>query len=368
MTLTAEQKAMIEQKRQAALRRREEKARERALLAANQPQANHQPQSNCQPQTSSINRTTNITSSTTNVQQQQNSAAQPRFNQTANNPQFRTNQMNSTATSTTTTNQSSRVTNFTSSTFKQPTVVNNQPSSRMNGNPMSNNTNANYMNNSFRTNPSTATTLNQNSNYYNRMNQQASHSNFNKTNSTSKTQPAPWQQSTSYFITPTKRPSEQTDQGSKRQNVEAKSPYEQVMDRSIPIMEISFKLINNREFYLDFRFSSKLIDAVKKFQSARYDAVNKRWVFKLEHYKEICDALKKLQIDRLKLKINPGFPDNVLTILQDTLKYDEMKVNLEEKISHSVIEKLFPYQREGIKFGIRREGKVEKRLFFDQTY
>lgn len=162
-----------------------------------------------------------------------------------------------------------------------------------------------------------------------------------------------------YFVTPNKRPGESLDQAiaEKRPNVQAKSPYDVIKNHSITF-EIEFKLISNREFYLDFKYSSKLIDAVKKFPSARYDAKNKRWVFKLENYKDICSELKKLKIDRLNLKIKSGIPENVLTILQSTLELDEIKVELTSRIPSDVLEKLFPYQREGIKFGVRREGRL----------
>ena len=64
-----------------------------------------------------------------------------------------------------------------------------------------------------------------------------------------------------------------------------------------------------------------------------------------------------IKLDRLIVKLGEGFPKNVLDILHDSLRYDTIKVDLEAKVNlKNVLKRLFPYQREGVIFGVKREG------------
>ena len=164
----------------------------------------------------------------------------------------------------------------------------------------------------------------------------------------------------SNYITPAKRPAGPNDhQVDKRlkTGAQAKSPYEQIMGK-VQTVKIEFSLLSNREFYVDFKYNQKLVDEVRRLKSARFDGAQKKWAFKLEHYEEIMSALPKIKLDRLTVQLGEGFPKDVLDLLEDSLKYNQIKVNLEANRNVKVIlNRLFPYQKEGVMFGVRREGE-----------
>jgi hypothetical protein len=114
-------------------------------------------------------------------------------------------------------------------------------------------------------------------------------------------------------------------------------------------------LLNNREFYLDCKFNQKFQDEIKKM-NFRFDYNKKVWIAKLENYKEIVEKLKSIKLDRYDIKYGKPIPDKVLTLLEGTLKYDECKVSLTPTLKQEFVDRLFPYQREGVKFGIKRDG------------
>ena len=202
------------------------------------------------------------------------------------------------------------------------------------------------------------TTNNSNANYL------GNKSNANNSNSTSMTNIMPYnQQQQNNFITPAKRPTtDQNNLNDKRMKTsdQVKSPYEQIMGKPKIILPIEFKLLNNREFFIDFKYNQQFINEIKKI-NVRFDFKKKIWVLKLENYKTDLEKLKLIKIERTEIKFGEGFPDHVLSTLADTLKYDEMKIRLEDNqflnaSSTNMLERLFPYQKEGVKFGVRREG------------
>jgi len=432
MTLTAEQKALLEEKRQAALRRREQLNRERGLTPTNQRMINQTNQSTANQTTnqstanrttnqstpnqttnqSTANRTTNQSTAnrTTNApitspilspyfqtnQQGDQSASRPclshpKFNQTMNrynvsktfipklnqvasvqvpnqiksttfcnnknqenrNSSFnqpKPNQSNSTIARP---NQSTTTSNPTSSTNLQLAGANalNTPSkSTFSNNPPTNLNNTNQMNPNSRL-PSMV---------------RSNNINFNKNNSTSEmTQLKPFNKhpQQTVFTTPGKRPNEENILVEKKRQ---KSPYDQRLNQSLssPPTNVSkrpvkvivrFKLIDNEKFSLNFKYNAKLIQVVKTYESASYDSLNRQWVYNLKFYQKIDQSLRKLYVNGLELKIETGIPHRVITLLADTHKYNEMNVNLEDKIK-SIVGKLFPYQREGVKFAVKREG------------
>lgn len=164
----------------------------------------------------------------------------------------------------------------------------------------------------------------------------------------------------SSYITPAKRPAGPNDhQADKRlkTGVQAKSPYEQIMTKAQTV-KIEFSLLNNREFCADFKYHVKLVEEVRKLKGARFDGTQKKWAFKLEDYEEITKALGAIKLDRLTIQLGEGIPKNVRDILADSLKYNQVKVDLGvNKYLPRVLERLFPYQKEGVMFGVRREGK-----------
>ena len=382
--LTEEQRRRIEANKQAALKKRDELARQRAQ-AANKPigQSTNQPNRNL-----TVSSTTNV--GTTNYQPNSSSILprqtplnnpinqlnrnQTATNQTANN-QTATNQNqhnhNLTATNQ---NQTNKQTNsngvHAQAQSSNPTQTFRYSFNRINANAVSNvaqnsRTNQPSVNSTNRPNPPARQPTNNPSASYGSNTASFAIPSTNQpnrlgVNQINNRQPnsIPKNSQNSY-ITPAKRPAGPNDyQTDKRLKTgpQAKSPYEQVMSKAQTI-EIKFYLLNNKEFYLDFRFNQRLIDEIKKLHPVRFHVTKKVWIFKLEKYEELLIQLRGIRLDRLDIKLGEGFPSNVQDILKDSLRYDTIKVNLEMKICPEMLKRLFPYQKEGVIFGVKREGK-----------
>lgn len=357
--LTQEQKDRIERNRLAALARKAELAKQRGQIP-NQSINNQSTVTSSVTNLNSNNSATNTSSANNRVQavsssknnQQNSTPNQPAtglkynfktaINQSANSSSFGTTNQSTANSSSNSTNQHLNV-----NSNKQPI---NRPNNQANATVTSNQLNGFNNNKSdYFIKPNQNSNLNRAGSSSN-MTQIMNHNKFQNQN----------QNQNNNFITPAKRPSENSsfEKRLKTDNPQVKSPYEQVMDKSIPNFKIEFKLLDNREFYLDFRYNSKLVEAIRKIKSPRYDPTNKKWIFRLQDYKEVLESVRKLRIERVKIELGEGFPDDLLKLLEDSLQYNKVKVLLEEKLTREFIGQLFPYQKEGVRFAIKREGRV----------
>lgn len=355
MALTEEQRQRMEQNRLAALRKREELARQRA-------------QSNGQPPNQPNRTTTAINSNAGNptASNQNKTTSNPNTgNPTASN-QNRPAVINQTNNSSTISNGVPRPTpqpNPTNSNGirAQPqlssTTSTTQPKysfNRINANAVQNRPNPPYRQ------PPNNPTASYGNNTASSFAIPPANRPANQIRSNPPNNPPNASLNSSSYITPAKRPAGPNDhQADKRlkTGVQAKSPYEQIMTKAQTV-KIEFSLLNNREFCADFKYHVKLVEEVRKLKGARFDGTQKKWAFKLEDYEEITKALGAIKLDRLTIQLGEGIPKNVRDILADSLKYNQVKVDLGvNKYLPRVLERLFPYQKEGVMFGVRREGK-----------
>lgn len=348
MTLTEEQKQRIEQNRLAAIRRREELAKQRAQAAAPQPPPSVQPNRNLTVNNQRLNQptgnnpTTNLPTNSNGINRQFVNSASSNSNQ----PKYTFNRI---ANAVANVGQNSRPNPQTNNQLTNRSNFNQPPNRQPSNNPP-----ASYGSNSAATsfavpsaNQPNRPSVNQNSSVY-----QNSNPNSNQNSN-----------QTSNYITPAKRPAGSSDnlrESDKRLKTgpQTKSPYEQVMSKAQTI-EIKFYLLNNKEFYIDFPFNQRLINEIKALNQARFERTKKVWIFRLENYQETLDKLAAIKLDRLIIKLGEGFPKHVLEILEDSLRYDTIKVDLESKPTlKNVLKRLFPYQKEGVIFGVKREGNL----------
>lgn len=319
--LTQEQRQKIEQNRLAALRRREELAKQRAQATSNPSSHSNPPLT-----TSNKTNTTNPSTNSTGIHRQ----PQPNDPSSNQQPKYSFNRLNA---------------NAVSNVGQKSNPSNNQLANRPNYNqpPISEPANhrpASYGSNTVTSFPAPST--NQARQPHNQIGSRPSNGQSNS------------------YITPAKRPAgsdnQQADKRLRTGLQATKSPYEQILSKAQSI-EIKFYLLNNKEFYIDFQFNQRLKDEVKRLNPVRFDTIRKVWIFKLENYQEVLDKLAAIKLDRLIVKLGEGFPKNVLDILHDSLRYDTIKVDLEAKVNlKNVLKRLFPYQREGVIFGVKREG------------
>ncbi|UXI20409.1 hypothetical protein NH340_JMT06352 [Sarcoptes scabiei] len=104
------------------------------------------------------------------------------------------------------------------------------------------------------------------------------------------------------------------------------------------IIKISLELQSSKRFQMKFDYETKIINVLKNFSSKQWDPISKKWSLSIEDYTEIIN----------RLKIIKAIADNAAR---------SKKIDLSEKFDSEFIKTLYPYQREGIIFGIQREGR-----------
>ncbi|TKR77705.1 hypothetical protein L596_018627 [Steinernema carpocapsae] len=130
-------------------------------------------------------------------------------------------------------------------------------------------------------------------------------------------------------------------------------PPDKVVSISVTICPI-----NTERFKVIFMpFHNDIVEALKKVSSRSYDHESRCWMFSMKDYQTAKKVLKELQSVRTTIS---DIPDYVLrafdNVKKNTAKIEEEK--LVEKVGKTLYNKLFPYQREGLKFGVEKSGRV----------
>ncbi|XP_014246833.1 SWI/SNF-related matrix-associated actin-dependent regulator of chromatin subfamily A-like protein 1 [Cimex lectularius] len=112
-------------------------------------------------------------------------------------------------------------------------------------------------------------------------------------------------------------------------------------------------LISNDRFAVTIGYNSKVIDIMKSIPGRQYDTNKKFWHFPLDQY------------DTLKSKLSPlspsvivgNIPKSVFKIIKDVEPVQDFKNIDISTIDPVLLESLFPFQVEGVKYGIFKHGK-----------
>jgi SWI/SNF-related matrix-associated actin-dependent regulator 1 of chromatin subfamily A len=118
--------------------------------------------------------------------------------------------------------------------------------------------------------------------------------------------------------------------------------------------KILVNLMSSSRLSVSFPYDTALIAQVRKLRSASYDPKTKKWDVALSDYKNLIEQLKQLDGGGIVLDAE-SVPTRVVSFIISEQK--DQPVDLSERLPHHFIENLFPFQREGIKFAIRRNGR-----------
>lgn len=120
-----------------------------------------------------------------------------------------------------------------------------------------------------------------------------------------------------------------------------------------PSVKVSITLISTNRFSIHSEYNSQLNSIFKTIDSKRWDPDSKKWSFLIKDFENILSQMKKLD---LKLEFIDSIPEAVInTLIESQSKKED--VNLEDRLSKEFIDGLYDFQREGIIFGIQRNGK-----------
>ncbi|CAG2256009.1 HARP [Mytilus edulis] len=117
-------------------------------------------------------------------------------------------------------------------------------------------------------------------------------------------------------------------------------------------------LISRERFEVKVGYSPPLIELFKKMKTKMYDAVTKKWTFKLEEYEAF---MKEVTVFRPHVTIEP-LPKAILQVFNSQLKgnytsKDIPNADLSE-VDVSLVNSLLSFQREGVNFSVSKNGRV----------
>jgi SWI/SNF-related matrix-associated actin-dependent regulator 1 of chromatin subfamily A len=117
----------------------------------------------------------------------------------------------------------------------------------------------------------------------------------------------------------------------------------------------SIRLKSNKRFELLIPFNAEVVTICRKIQSKEWDPDSKNWSFDIKDYKELMNELKC--IPSVEVKFGDAVPEPVLVTLTKARNKDKPNIDLKERLSSELVDELFPFQREGVFYGIEREGR-----------
>lgn len=117
-------------------------------------------------------------------------------------------------------------------------------------------------------------------------------------------------------------------------------------------------LISRERFEVNIGFSAPLVQVFKTMDTKLYDAVTKKWSFKLSEYDKFMSAVKGLQPT---VEVEP-LPKAILQVFCSQNKGENQGNSIPiadlSNVESSLVNSLMSFQREGVNFGIWKNGRV----------
>lgn len=154
--------------------------------------------------------------------------------------------------------------------------------------------------------------------------------------------------------TPYNRPNGTTSNQQVNGSDKVKTPFEQMKTCNLNI-----RLASSDRLDLVFSFNQKMIDAVKQVRTASFNQIRKCWTIDLCDYEEVLLKVKELKKSGLEVVLDENYVNGrvVSLLIRERNARNQQQVNLMEGLHKSMIDKLFPFQLEGIQFAIAHEGR-----------
>lgn len=128
------------------------------------------------------------------------------------------------------------------------------------------------------------------------------------------------------------------------------SKYKQNSSSQSDSVVLSLKQEN--QFIAELKYNENLIKTFKQSQVWSYDPLTKNWTFPLENYKSLTTQIRRncpnIEIEHI--------PNMIFTMLND--KYKDDVIIEGSDIPADLMATLLPYQKEGVKFCVARNGRA----------
>ncbi|XP_065215119.1 SWI/SNF-related matrix-associated actin-dependent regulator of chromatin subfamily A-like protein 1 [Planococcus citri] len=114
-------------------------------------------------------------------------------------------------------------------------------------------------------------------------------------------------------------------------------------------------LISRDRFAADFIFNKVVVDALKTIPNRQYDPKTARWSFPLTEYNKVKTTLQSIK--EILVIVIP-LPNLVLKTFATASKQkaDYKSIDL-SNIDKALLDNLFPFQKEGVQFGVSKNGR-----------
>lgn len=117
-------------------------------------------------------------------------------------------------------------------------------------------------------------------------------------------------------------------------------------------IKLSIQLESRKRFKVMVGYSSEIQNIFRQVPSKLWDPITKVWSFSIKDYNHIIQQLKSLS--EIDIKFENLIHDSVIKCL--TKEYNQT-IDLKDNLDENFINSLYPFQKEGIIFGIQRNGK-----------
>lgn len=112
-------------------------------------------------------------------------------------------------------------------------------------------------------------------------------------------------------------------------------------------------LLSKERFYVDVGYKAEVIDVFKQVPSRMYDAKTRKWNFLIEHHDKLISLCRPMEPQVL---IAP-LPWLVVKMFLNAKKKVDGDIDL-SGLDPVLKNSLLPFQREGVEYGIRKDGRV----------
>ena len=117
----------------------------------------------------------------------------------------------------------------------------------------------------------------------------------------------------------------------------------------------SIRLLSNKRFEMDVGFNREVIDIFRRVESRDWNPTTKKWSFDINDYKNILNELKNLC--SAEIQFTDTIPERIMNTLVEARNRPKDAIDLSPKLGPKLMERLYSFQSEGIKFGIRSGGR-----------
>lgn len=121
-------------------------------------------------------------------------------------------------------------------------------------------------------------------------------------------------------------------------------------------LQATIKLVSSERFSVEIPYESEINDRFRRLNTRNFDMKTKQWSFDVEEYKNVILQLKSLTKCQVVIKENSISEQSICELVKAKEK-QRQNIDLNERISSKLMTLLMEFQKEGIKFCIKNDGK-----------